>query len=207
MPKQKFYAVKKGKKPGIYLTWAACKSQVDGFSGAIYKSFLTKEEAERYMGMVQGGLNLSDTQSLPDLSGENAAAAYVDGSYNAASRAYSCGVVFLYQGEELHFCKLGEDKELASMRNVAGELLGARLAMEEAVKRNISALTIYHDYQGIASWCLGEWKTNKEGTKAYKAYYDSLQDKIQITFCKVKGHSGDKYNDLADELAKSVIFP
>ena len=68
------------------------------------------------------------------------------------------------------------------------------------------SLTIVHDYQGIASWCTGEWKTNKEGTKAYKAYFDSLKDKIIIHFQKVKGHSGDEYNDLADELAKSVIF-
>ena len=65
---------------------------------------------------------------------------------------------------------------------------------------------IYYDYQGIASWCTGEWKTNKEGTKAYKAYFDSLQGLLSIRVEKVKGHSGDTYNDLADELAKSVIF-
>ena len=88
----------------------------------------------------------------------------------------------------------------------AGEILGSQLAMELAVKRGIRKIKIYHDYQGIASWCLGEWKTNKEGTKAYKKYYDSVQDKLQVTFVKVKGHSGDHYNDMADELAKSVIF-
>lgn len=61
---------------------------------------------------------------------------------------------------------------------------------------------IYHDYQGIASWCLGEWKTNKEGTRQYKEYYDSVKDSIEIVFCKVKGHSGDTWKHLADELAK-----
>ena len=100
----------------------------------------------------------------------------------------------------------GEDEELAQMRNVAGEILGSQLAMELAVKRGIRKIKIYHDYQGIASWCLGEWKTKKEGTKAYKKYYDSVQDIFQVTFVKVKGHSGDHYNDMADELAKSVIF-
>ncbi len=49
-------------------------------------------------------------------------------------------------------------------------------------------------------------KTNKEGTKAYKAYFDSLKDKLIIHFQKVKGHSGDEYNDLADELAKALFF-
>ena len=70
----------------------------------------------------------------------------------------------------------------------------------------IQKLSIYHDYEGIASWCLGKWKTNREGTKAYKAYFDSICDRMEIEFVKVKGHSGDKYNDRADELAKSVIF-
>ena len=35
----KFYAVKEGKKPGIYHTWDECKEQVNGYSGAVYKSF------------------------------------------------------------------------------------------------------------------------------------------------------------------------
>ena len=33
----KFYAVKKGKVPGIYTSWDACKSMVHGFPGAVYK--------------------------------------------------------------------------------------------------------------------------------------------------------------------------
>ena len=92
------------------------------------------------------------------------------------------------------------------MRNVAGEILGAELAMKKAVEMGIRKLSIYHDYQGISSWCQGDWKANKEGTKAYKAYFDSIRDEIEICFVKVKGHSGDKYNDKADELAKSAIF-
>lgn len=46
----KFYAVKKGKKPGIYTTWPDCQKQVNGFPGAEYKSFKTKNEALIYMG-------------------------------------------------------------------------------------------------------------------------------------------------------------
>ena len=42
---KKFYAVKVGKKPGIYETWAECQSQISGFSGAIYRGFSTQEEA------------------------------------------------------------------------------------------------------------------------------------------------------------------
>ena len=33
---QKFYAVRAGRKPGIYMSWEACKTQVHGFAGAQY---------------------------------------------------------------------------------------------------------------------------------------------------------------------------
>ena len=112
----------------------------------------------------------------------------------------------MHRDGELHISKPGEREEYAEMRNVAGEILGAVTAMQEAKKRGIKKLTIVHDYQGIASWCTGEWKTNKEGTAAYKAYYDSLQGSMDIQFKKVKGHSGDAYNELADELAKEAVL-
>ncbi len=194
---KKYYAVRKGLTPGVYDTWEECKNQTHGFSGAEFKSFPTLEEAHSYI----NGEESDSTIFGP----EEEAIAYVDGSYQVTTGEYSCGVVFLHQGEETHLTQKGEDEELAQMRNVAGEIMGATLAMEEAVKRGVKKLTIYHDYQGIASWCKGEWKTNKEGTKAYKAYYDSLQDVLKVCFVKVKGHSGDKYNDLADELAKSAL--
>ena len=50
MAKKKYYAVKKGRSPGIYETWADCKKQVDGFPGAVYKGFPVREEAEDFMG-------------------------------------------------------------------------------------------------------------------------------------------------------------
>ncbi|WCG35356.1 ribonuclease H family protein [Companilactobacillus farciminis] len=46
---QKYYAVRKGKKPGIYLTWPECKKQVDGFANARYKSFTNRAEAEKFL--------------------------------------------------------------------------------------------------------------------------------------------------------------
>ena len=49
MAKRKFYAVKRGKVPGIYQTWGQAEEQVKGFSGAEYKSFPTLEEAEKYI--------------------------------------------------------------------------------------------------------------------------------------------------------------
>ncbi len=45
MAKKKWYVVWKGRQPGIYDSWDACKEQIDQFKGARYKSFKTKEQA------------------------------------------------------------------------------------------------------------------------------------------------------------------
>ena len=209
MAKKQYYVVKRGKTPGIYFTWDECKQQVLNFPGAVYKGFMTEEEAKAYAGEAIANRCQSLKEPLPGDEtklAEGEAMAYVDGSYNDATGEYSCGVVFFYEGEEKHFSQKGEDAELAAMRNVAGEILGARIAMEQAVQCGVKTLIVVHDYQGIASWCTGDWKANKEGTKAYKAYFDSLKGKLKVEFQKVKGHSGNRYNDLADELARSAIF-
>ena len=50
----KFYAVRVGRTPGIYLSWDECKKNVDGFSSPVYKSFKTRAEAEEFMGSTGG---------------------------------------------------------------------------------------------------------------------------------------------------------
>lgn len=47
MSKSKFYTVWNGKTPGVYATWKECEEQVKGVEGAKYKSFDTREEAEK----------------------------------------------------------------------------------------------------------------------------------------------------------------
>ncbi|CRK95018.1 CLUMA_CG008504, isoform A [Clunio marinus] len=44
-----FYAVARGRIPGIFSTWNECESQVKGFSGAVYKKFKTKTEADNFI--------------------------------------------------------------------------------------------------------------------------------------------------------------
>ena len=50
-----------------------------------------------------------------------------------------------------------------------------------------------------------EWKANLDMTKAYKSYIRECRKNMRINFVKVKGHSGDKYNDMADALAKAAL--
>jgi len=47
MPKQKYYVVWQGLKPGIYTSWDECKMQVTGVENARYKAFPSKEEAQK----------------------------------------------------------------------------------------------------------------------------------------------------------------
>jgi ribonuclease HI len=48
----KYYAVKAGRTPGIYTDWAEAEAQVKGFSGAEFRSFRTREEAEAWLGLA-----------------------------------------------------------------------------------------------------------------------------------------------------------
>lgn len=203
---KKYYAVRKGKTAGIYMNWDDCKAQVQGFSGAEYKSFPTITEAEAYMGgAVKNSIQVENEGGVPVTDKLNAVA-YVDGSYNIATKEFSYGVVMFHDGKELHFSQKVDDRELAEMRNVAGEIKGSECAMRYAVENGCETLVIYHDYEGISKWCTGAWKANKPGTIAYKKYYGEVSSKLKVEFIKVKGHSGDRFNDVADELAKKAIF-
>lgn len=218
---KKYYAVKVGSNTGIFETWEECKDSVDGYPGALYKSFKNISDAYAYLGLDGEQLSIftlesSDkpsSQTIPEqdttdtdkpFSTDIKAVAYVDGSFNVETGVFGYGVVMFHNGEEIHLSDSSDDKEMASMRNVAGEIYGSMAAMEYAIEHNIKNLSIYYDYMGIAKWCTGEWKTNKPGTIAYKKYYDKIKRKVNITFYKVKGHSGDKYNNLVDKLAKKV---
>lgn len=198
----KLYAVRKGRTPGIYTSWDDCKKNTAGYPSAEFKSFKTAAEAAEYMGFVDSAT--ADLKEKDNTMEETGLTAYVDGSYNIATKEYGYGAVIICDGKETELYGRGTDPELALMRNVAGEIKGAEAAMRYASENGCQSLTIYHDYEGIAKWCRGEWKANKEGTKEYKRIYDEYAKSINIKFVKVKGHSGDKYNDMADMLAKKA---
>ncbi len=185
------------------MTWAECQKQVTGFSGAEFKSFPTMEEAQAFAGVNAEGI--PDTLPRAEKPASAQVIAYVDGSYRSDTGEFSYGMVILKDGEEHTFCEKMTDKELALMHNVAGEIKGSEAAMQYAVDHNIPEITIYHDYEGIAKWCTGAWKATKPGTIAYQAFYREAMKKVKVHFVKVKGHSNDKYNDMADQLAKKAL--
>ena len=180
--------------PGIYQSWDECKEQTQGFSNAEFKSFTTLEEAKNYIENNQQKNN-PQTEAI----------AYVDGSFSNDMKMFSFGAVLFHNGKKYEFSKAFSDPELISMRNVAGEIKGSEFVMQYCVDNDIKSVAIFYDYSGIEKWCTGEWKTSKTGTEHYKNFYLNIKDKLSVNFVKVKGHSGDEYNDLADSLAKSAL--
>lgn len=210
----KFYAVLDGhsKKPMILESWDACKREVTGAKGVKFKSFPSKDEALDFI-RIHG-------QDLPDTEKSDAApkpvekkehdkdgvVIYVDGSYELTTQRYAYGMVVVHEGEEIHSECEAVKGEYSAMRNVAGEVLGAMKAMTYAKENGFSHLTLYFDYQGIESWAIGTWKRNNPLTQGYHTFYQNMRTDLTVKFMKVKGHSGDRFNDRADEIAKSAFL-
>lgn len=191
-----YYAVKKGRETGIFESWEECQKQITGFSGAEFKKFKELYQAEEYLSISELNIEKND-----DLNGLHA---YIDGSFSTKLQETGYGAVILYNGEVIHTIK-GSSKKYIDMRNVAGELFAAAVSIKWAVENGYKSITLHHDYSGIAHWAKGEWKRKQEGTINYKKFIDDISEKISISFVKVKGHSGDTYNDMADRLAKEAI--
>ncbi len=133
------------------------------------------------------------------------AVAYTDGSFDVKTGRFSMGAVLFSGGKLYELSQAFDNEELAAMRNVAGEICAATAVMRHAVEHGIDSLEIVYDYEGVEKWCTGAWKANKRGTITYRDYYNSIKDTLTVKFTKVKSHSNNKYNDMADALAKKAL--
>lgn len=209
MAKKKIYAVRKGKTTGIFYSWDECSASVNGYPGAEYKSFTTKEEANAYLGnsfAVQIEEEKKDQKNTALDGTESTLTAYVDGSFDPSIGKYAFGCILLTpDGKIIRESGNGQDPESLAIRNVAGEMLGAMYAVQWAINHGYPSLTIYYDYEGIAKWAKGDWKAKNKRTQQYAEFMNGKRSYIQLSFQKVKAHSGDHYNEEVDKLAKSAL--
>lgn len=207
----KFYAVKYGIdsktneeiKDKIFKTWKTCSSAVKGVKGAKYKSFKTEKEALEFLELGNKLLNKKD-----DTYNENIFHAYVDGSYHNDTKSYSYGLVITHKGVIYHIdMKASKNKEDNNNRQVAGELEGAIKAVEFAKDNSINEIAIFHDYVGVAYHATGFWERKEPSSVEYYEKINKLMkdNYINVSFVKVDSHTGDLFNEIADELAKYAL--
>lgn len=216
MAKKNFYAVKRGLVPGIYKTWAECQQQINGFPGAQYQGFATEQEAKLFIedsitndtvSTPKNATNESIDLLLTDIT-EDTLVAFVDGSYSASSEFYGYGIVYLDPNKESEEFVYGSDNNAnyKDSRNVAGEIEGVKTAITHALAKGYKRIVIFYDYEGIQKWAEKEWKAKVAISSDYVQFIEQMKYNVEIEFRKVKAHSGIKYNEKADELAKKSLL-
>lgn len=116
-------------------------------------------------------------------------AGYKEQSTNNEMELYSIAKVLSYLKRYIHYDKCSDSVEIYSD----------------------SAYCINPINQGwLYSWCRNGW-ISKQGEEIknkelWKYIYKALCEiEVKISFVKVKGHSGDKYNEMVDKAAKNAI--
>lgn len=133
---------------------------------------------------------------------KNPMVAYTDGSF--VDRKGGWGFVIL-QGNVPTIKAYGPCTKRSAIRNIGGEIEAAEKAIQKAIDIGADFIQLHHDYEGIGRWGDGDWQTNRDETTAYADFVRMARERIAIEFVKVKGHVGDKYNEMADRLAEMGI--
>ena len=140
---------------------------------------------------------------------------YVDGSYNRQTAHWGGGAAILNdeETEVLHTIQVTDFDDNGS-RQINGELASSIMSLEYVLNHfdrfEDKKIVIYYDYLGIEKWATGEWSARKDVSKDYSVRVKNLilalkvMHQIEVSFHKVKAHSSDKYNDLADRLSKDA---
>ena len=125
---------------------------------------------------------------------------YVDGSWIDGNIGY--GAVILKDDQLVH--EISEpiensDRELQNIRQVAGELNAVKDAIKWLMENGVIRVEIYYDYNGIENWATGEWQAKNPITQGYRQFIRECT--IGIEWKKVEGHTGNRWNERADQLA------
>lgn len=194
----KYYAIRKIDEKNVNLlldNWKECEAKIYRHNSE-YKSFKNKEEAQKYLD--ENSEEITEEQALES----DKVVYYVDGSYIDNKIGWSYVIVF---NKKIMSYRNGNIKETKdTSRNISGELYAVISAIKNAIVIGDKEIYIIHDYQGISSFVTKAWTPKTIETKKYAETMKELINNynLNIHFVKVIGHSDNKYNDFADELAK-----
>lgn len=210
---KKFYAVKRGRKTGLFTVWAECAAQVKGFQGAVYKGFMTEEEARAWL----GGADARTEQ--PRVAAEMAAPSAPDADYII----HTDGSCLRNPGGAGGWAAVIETAATGAVEEKSGgapettnnrmELTAALMALS-AVPEG-ARVALYTDSQylknAFTKFWLPAWK--KRGWKKADGepvlnqdlwvQLDAAFAARQVQFHWVKGHAGNPRNERCDALARA----
>jgi ribonuclease HI len=211
--KKKYYAVVKGRKPGIYTEWKGqngAQAQIVRFSGAKFKGFETEKEAKEFMNQQtkkQPEIQKTEAEWLK----EGKIIIYTDGGCINNPGAGGYGVV-IKNGKK--------NKELSCgyrmTTNNRMELMACIVGLS-ALKKPLSVV-LYSDSKYVVNgitqgwakgWQSNGWmRTKTEPAKNHDLWKQLLElcGKHEVSFQWVKGHDGNEGNERCDELASKAAL-
>lgn len=137
----------------------------------------------------------------------------MDGSYNKDNNLTGAGIVILH-GDKIYKKAFLVPTEDDHSWNIDGECYATLEALKicsgistiENTKIEAKEIVINYDYMGIEKWATQEWKAKSKIARLYSEEFNELVSKngLDVKFNKVKAHSGDQYNEIADGLAYSI---
>jgi len=169
-PKQKFYVVWKGRKTGIFSSWEACAAQVQGYTGAQYKSFTSRHLAEQaWQGKysAQVGKPISSGEWLFALDPPVTESIVVDAAHSGRTGQLEYQGVFLQTGREFFHHGPYENGT-----NNVGEFLAIVNALALLADRGLD-LPVYSDSSTAIAWvkaqrCKTELQPGKTNAELFK---------------------------------------
>ncbi|MEA1986024.1 MAG: RNase H family protein [Candidatus Marinimicrobia bacterium] len=163
------------------------------------KSQNFKEEIEELWNSING---IKKQKTKPDMKQYfDIPYIYIDGSFMNETISYGIAVV---KNEKLIHKESGiVNKQYKQHHQIGGELFACINTIKWCETNKIKDIVLLYDYEGIEKWATGKWKANKPLTILYKNFMSEID--VNIYWEKVKSHSGDKWNDFVDQLAKDAI--
>ena len=192
MGKRKFnyYAVRRGKVPGVYTSWEECQKQLKGFKGNCYKGFFTQEEAENF---------LIDKQ--PKFC---EAVAYTSGGYNIYTDHYGwCGIL-VFQDKKYTVKGTSNDERVKSW-SFAGKVKAVEETINKAISLGIKSLKIFQDLHLLVNLALKLNRPKLDSSREFVKFIDSKSKLIDLEFEYMSKNEknpfmSESYNTMCDIL-------